>query len=268
MKKKKLLKATILIINYNNSNLVERCIKSVYNQTYKNKEIIFIDDLSSDDSYKKAKKFKFLKVFKTKQKTKYGSINQINACKLGILKSRGDIIFFLDSDDFFLKNKVKKIIKIFSSDKKTNYIQDLPLIILSKKKKIYKKFTNNALSFWPYLSPTSCISFRRKFIKKFIKSKYSLQNKYKDVWLDFRLAVFSYYIDKSFYCLRENLTCYKPLGASKKYPFLSLNWFFRRNYSFQYLQEISKNKIDYKFSFDYHITKFFYILKNIFFTSN
>ena len=92
--KKKLLKATILIINYNNSNLVERCIKSVHNQTYKNKEIIFIDDLSSDGSYKKAKKFKFLKVFKTKQKTKHGSINQINACKLGISKSRGDIIFF------------------------------------------------------------------------------------------------------------------------------------------------------------------------------
>ena len=100
---KKLLKATILIINYNNSNLVERCIKSVHNQTYKNKEIIFIDDLSSDGSYKKAKKFKFLKVFKTKQKTKHGSINQINACKLGISKSRGDIIFFLDSDDFFKK---------------------------------------------------------------------------------------------------------------------------------------------------------------------
>ena len=54
---------------------------------------------------KKQKKFKFLKVFKTKQKTKHGSINQINACKLGISKSRGDIIFFLDSDDFFKKIK-------------------------------------------------------------------------------------------------------------------------------------------------------------------
>ena len=54
--KKKLLKATILIINYNNSNLVEQCIKSFTIKTYKNKEIIFIDDLSSDGSYKKAKK--------------------------------------------------------------------------------------------------------------------------------------------------------------------------------------------------------------------
>ena len=66
--KKKLLKATILIINYNNSNLVERCIKSVHNQTYKNKEIIFIDDLSSDGSYKKAKKFKFLKDYSKQNK--------------------------------------------------------------------------------------------------------------------------------------------------------------------------------------------------------
>ena len=259
---------SVLIINYNNAKFLKRSIKSCLNQNYENLEILIYDDKSTDKSeflLKKYKKNKKINYFINKsKKTNIPSIDASKGYYKLINKCRGEIIFLLDSDDYFIKDKIQKIIKIFNSNKKINYIQDLPLIFLDNKKKIYKKFANNAFSFWPYFSPTSCISFRRKFIKKFIKSNYLIQNKYNDLWLDFRLGAFSYYIDKSFYCFRENLTCYKPLGASKKYPFLSSNWIFRRNYSFEYLKEISKNKINYKLSFDYHVTKFFFKIKNVF----
>lgn len=51
------MKASILIANYNNENFIEDCINSLLHQTYKNIEIIFFDDQSSDNSIKKVKKF-------------------------------------------------------------------------------------------------------------------------------------------------------------------------------------------------------------------
>ena len=49
---------SILIASYNKEKYVNRCIKSCLSQTYKNIEIIFIDDGSKDSSYKIAKEFK------------------------------------------------------------------------------------------------------------------------------------------------------------------------------------------------------------------
>ena len=56
MKKKPLV--SIIIASYNKQKFVKRCIRSCINQTYKNIEIIFVDDNSSDYSYEEAKKFK------------------------------------------------------------------------------------------------------------------------------------------------------------------------------------------------------------------
>ena len=137
---KKKIFVSILIINFNNAKFLKRSIRSCLNQNYKNLEILIYDDKSTDKSallLKKYSKNKKVHYFINKsKKTNFPSMDASKGYYKLIDKSKGEIIFLLDSDDFFLKNKVKKIIKIFSSDKKTNYIQDLPLIILSKKKKI------------------------------------------------------------------------------------------------------------------------------------
>jgi len=49
LKKKKV---SVLIANYNNQDYLNECISSVKKQTYKNTEIIFHDDFSSDNSLK------------------------------------------------------------------------------------------------------------------------------------------------------------------------------------------------------------------------
>ena len=38
------MKASIIIINYNNARYIDKCIKSILNQSYKDLEIIFVDD--------------------------------------------------------------------------------------------------------------------------------------------------------------------------------------------------------------------------------
>ena len=50
------MKATILIANYNNQKYLKDCINSLLKQSYKNKEIIFFDDKSNDNSIKEVKK--------------------------------------------------------------------------------------------------------------------------------------------------------------------------------------------------------------------
>ena len=59
---------SILIASYNKEKYVKRCIKSCLDQSYKNIEIIFVDDGSKDNSYKIAKKFRKIKTYKKKRK--------------------------------------------------------------------------------------------------------------------------------------------------------------------------------------------------------
>lgn len=260
MSKKKCL-VSILILNYNNADFLNRSIKSCLDQSYKNIEILIFDDKSKDDSILRLKKYKNKKIKIIKNKSKKTGIAAFDA-KNGyyrlIKRSRGEIISLLDSDDHFKKNKILEIIKIFKNKKKINFVQNLPLIRLENKTEI-KKNRNNFLSFWPYLAPESCISFRKNFIKKFFKKNYILENNYNDVWLGFRLGVYAYFVDKSFYTLNKNLTFYKSYGESKKYRFLSLNWFKRRLNSYHYLKNISKNNVNLRLNLDYFFTKVFTI---------
>ena len=75
------MKISVVIANYNSGNYIEQCINSLKRQTYKDIEIIFFDDNSSDNSIDEIKKFSDVKVIENKNQTKYGSLNQLNAFK-------------------------------------------------------------------------------------------------------------------------------------------------------------------------------------------
>ena len=135
--------ASIIIVNYNNAKYLNKSVNSALNQNYKSKEIIVIDDNSSDNSIKILQTYK-KKIFiiKKKKKFKYGSYNQIQSYFKGFLKSKGRYIF-LDSDDYFKKNKIKNVIDHFEKNKKINVIFDLPILKYKKrneKKNLSKKF--------------------------------------------------------------------------------------------------------------------------------
>ena len=87
-------KFSIIIPNYNKEDYVEETLNSIFNQTYKNYEVIVIDDASSDNSIEKIKKFDF-RLFQTNRKMAGGARN------VGLDNATGDYILFLDSDDYF-----------------------------------------------------------------------------------------------------------------------------------------------------------------------
>lgn len=103
---KKDVKFSIIIPNYNNEIWLEKCLNSVLNQTYKNYDIIFIDDVSTDKSLEIANKLlKEHKVIPLNQKRLNGGARNV-----GILEATGDYIICLDSDDWFKNENVLKII--------------------------------------------------------------------------------------------------------------------------------------------------------------
>lgn len=97
------MKYSIIIPNYNNELWVEKCIKSITEQTYKDTEIVFADDMSSDASVSIVSGLlrpqDKLIVLKTKR-LQGGSRNE------GIANATGEYCIFLDSDDWLYSSTV------------------------------------------------------------------------------------------------------------------------------------------------------------------
>lgn len=99
---------------YNGEKFLREAIESVYRQTYKNWEIIFWDNCSTDQSSVIAKSFnKKLKYFKSNNTSILGE-----ARVAAVNKAKGDFIAFLDSDDLWMQDKLKYQIEVFLSSKK------------------------------------------------------------------------------------------------------------------------------------------------------
>ena len=85
---------SILISNYNKSDYIIDCINSCINQSYKNIEIIFSDNSSTDDSLKKVYNYKNVKVLNTPRVNNFSATNQIEVLLKAFEHSKGDFIFF------------------------------------------------------------------------------------------------------------------------------------------------------------------------------
>ena len=250
------MKASIVIANYNNSNFIKDCINSLRSQTYKNIEIIFFDDNSTDNSRDVIKKFDNIKIIQNKIQTKYGSLNQMNAFEKSVQLSTGDIIFFLDSDDYFKQDKVEKIINFFLKHKDKKIVFDLPTIIKDNNKFNIKRKKKIFNSYWGYIHPTSCISIRREFVDEVFNK--TINDKFTDIWLDLRVLLFSKYLSE-YNIINENLTFYRKFegNISSKFKKFQKLWWKRRNDAHSYFFNLMKiNNIKTKKNLDFYITRF------------
>ena len=250
------IKVTILIVNFNNSKYISRCIKSMLAQSHKNLDIIFIDDQSTDNSIKIAKTFKNIKIIKTKNKSRYGCYNQINAYRIGFKYAKGDYIFFCDSDDFFKKEKITTYLKFFSKKKISNICFDKPISLEKNKKKKIKIYPRSKFLIpWPKIPPQSCIVIKKIYFKKIIK-KISI-NRFNSIWFDFRLVNQAIIDFNEITVLPYYLTYYQQHESSisigyKKY---SSNWWKRRYEAHKFLKYLyKKNNKKLNFSADKILT--------------
>lgn len=98
---------SIIIPTYNNAKYLNRCLNSIASQTFKNYEVLIIDDGSTDDTsdicvnYSSTDtRFKYIK-------KENGGVSSARNC--GLSQYKGDYVIFLDSDDY-LQNDALEII--------------------------------------------------------------------------------------------------------------------------------------------------------------
>jgi len=102
---------TIISAVYNVDEYLDDCIKSILNQTYKNIEVILVDDGSTDKSGEICDKY-------AKQDNRIKVIHQKNSGRPGAPRNRGieaatgKYIAFIDSDDMYRENYIETLYKL------------------------------------------------------------------------------------------------------------------------------------------------------------
>lgn len=99
---------SVIIPTYNRPSYLKQTLESVYNQTYKNIEIIVIDDGSpNDEAFEVCKNY--IAVTYIKIENSGGPAKPRN---IGIKSSKGKYIAILDDDDLWVEDKIEKQVKI------------------------------------------------------------------------------------------------------------------------------------------------------------
>lgn len=102
---------TAIITTHNRLELLKRAIKSVYAQTYKEMELIVVDDASTDgtQAYCESLPLRYLHI--PKAESRGGN----HARNLGVKMARGEYVAFLDDDDYWLPKKIEKQVALMES---------------------------------------------------------------------------------------------------------------------------------------------------------
>ena len=144
MEKKKKELISVIIPFYNQKEYFDECLNSALNQTYSNIEIIIINDGSSKFYEEKLLKIQSINSEKIK------IFNQENkgvseARNLGIRKSNGEYIAFLDSDDIWMPYKLEHQINLIKKYK-LNFIHGSYLIV-NEENRFIGKFISKTINY-------------------------------------------------------------------------------------------------------------------------
>lgn len=147
-------KVSVIMPAYNSERFIEKTIKSVLNQSYKNLELIIVNDYSKDNTERIIKKYKDLDN-RIKYKKLNGNSGAAKVRNIAIEMSEGQYIAFLDSDDIWDSNKLEKQLTFMKEGEKafsfTSYrLMDEEGVLLNKnilapEKVEYRKLLKNTI---------------------------------------------------------------------------------------------------------------------------
>ena len=148
----------IFVLNWNGENIIGDCLESLLNAKYKNKNIIVIDNGSSDDSIKYIhQKFPSIQIIPIKENLKYSKGNNFGFKKV----EKSDFSIFLNNDTIVDPNFISNIIDPFNHDK--DIAQVAPKILYDNSKLIW--YAGGRVKLW--LGLIYHIGIRKKDQSKF-----------------------------------------------------------------------------------------------------
>lgn len=123
-------KISIIILNYNEPELTIRCLKSLEKISYKNYEIILVDNGSKEDVGKLIKdKFRNVKLIKNKENLGYAEGNNV-----GYRQAKGELILFLNNDAIVTRDFLQPLVDSLNVDRELAAVQ--PKILQYPKKEL------------------------------------------------------------------------------------------------------------------------------------
>lgn len=105
---------SLIVTVFNKQDTIQKCLNSIKKQSYVKIEVLVIDDGSTDNSSKIARK-----VCEADNRFKYyyQRNNGVSSARnLGLYKAKGDFVLFIDGDDFIDSNYVEKIMRYSNYD--------------------------------------------------------------------------------------------------------------------------------------------------------
>lgn len=230
---------SIIIPIHNTKKYLSDCLKSIYNQTYKNIEVIIINDGSTDGSEKLINKY--YKKYKNKTivlNNKKASGSGEIASNKGIKKTNGKYVAIMDSDDISLPSRIKNEVSFLEKNKDYFLVSSSAVVIDENNKKISnldvgKKYLDILKKI--YLTNSiinSSVMFRKSEIENdFYKIKYPFFNDYYS-WF--------YYLSngKKIFTLKQRLVKYRINLTSSTRQNLKRNF----KISFSIKQDILNSK--------------------------
>lgn len=102
---------SVIVPTKNSAEFLEKCLKNIRNQTYRNIEIIIVNGGSTDNTIQIAKKYK-AKTFSYSPIVKKGTFDAPHKRNYGVKKSMGKYVYYVDADMELSKNLIEECVKL------------------------------------------------------------------------------------------------------------------------------------------------------------
>ena len=180
-------KVSVIVNCHNGEQYLRECISSILNQKYRNLELIFFDNFSSDNSKKiitniNDNRIKYF--FSNKKLSLYAARNE------AVKVSSGEIIAFLDVDDWWDENYLSSRANVFDDESYDYYYSNVSIFYEKYKKyKKYKKFFSNSRKIYNLLAKDYFIIISGLMIRKEVFNKAGYFNSNLNIIGDFDLMM-------------------------------------------------------------------------------
>ena len=206
MRKKTKPIVSIIMNCHNGEKYLQKSLNSIFNQSYKNWELIFYNNKSKDKSKDiiLSYKDKRIRYFETKS-----LLNLYKAKNLAVTKARGRFVCFLDTDDWWVKNKLELQITAFKKNKDYKFIFSNYYLYFqeSGSKKIFFNNKINSGRITQFLLNDYKIGILSVMIEKKLLKKKKFNSTYNII------GDFDYFINLSlkekFFCINKPLAFYR-----------------------------------------------------------
>lgn len=210
---------SIIVASYNYEKYIPQTIQSVIEQTYKDWELIIVDDGSKDNSKEiiqsYCQKDSRIRLYTHENNENKGLAETL---QLGLKNASGDYVVFLESDDYISSEYLEKKLEIFNKYDNVGFVLNRIELFGANLSPQIKKYINFVDSFWNknnapidisndivknnYIPTFSCVMLKKNLI-----CDCDFQSP-KPSWLDLWLWV---QISKKtkFYCVPEKLTYWR-----------------------------------------------------------